>query len=185
MDNDFDRERGSLGLASPGVTIYLPLSSTLCLAMTDPALIEELFAGARKVRTGFDELKGKTPTRGSPSEWAAFLQQMKEDQDRMDQHIRPFEEGLPSSYNAQIVMRVNSLQMLYAERWIRVFEVRFILADEDACGRSDIKRAAEVGGRVMAIQRIRGSAIEIWRCLDSSAMICRKLYQVGATWLIQ
>ena len=80
--------------------------------------IEELFAGARKVRTGFDELKGKTPTRGSPSEWAAFLQQMKEDQDRMDQHIRPFEEGLPSSYNAQIVMRVNSLQMLYAERWI-------------------------------------------------------------------
>jgi len=118
LDNDFDRERGSLGLASPGVTIYLPLSSTLCLAMTDPALIEELFAGARKVRTGFDELKGKTPTRGSPSEWAAFLQEMKEDQDRMDQHIRPFEEGLPSSYNAQIVMRVNSLQTLYAERWI-------------------------------------------------------------------
>jgi hypothetical protein len=37
----------------------------------------------------------------------------------------------------------------------------------------------------MAIQEMRGSAIEIWRCLDSSAMICRKLYQVGATWLIQ
>jgi len=36
----------------------------------------------------------------------------------MDQHICPFEEGLPSSYNAQIVTRVNSLQMLYAERWI-------------------------------------------------------------------
>jgi hypothetical protein len=84
----------------------------------DAALIDELFAGARKVRTGFDELKRKTPKRGSPGDWAAFLEQMKEDQDRMDQHIRPFEEGLPSSYNAQIVMRVNSLQMLYAERWI-------------------------------------------------------------------
>ena len=91
---------------------FLPFLPTSFLAYS------ELFEGARKVRTGFDELKGKTPTRGSPSEWAAFLQQMKEDQDRMDQHIRPFEEGLPSSYNAQIVMRVNSLQMLYAERWI-------------------------------------------------------------------
>jgi hypothetical protein len=118
LDNDFDHGRGSLGLESPGVTIYLPLSPTLCLAMTDPALIDELFAGARKVRTGFDELKRKTPTRGSPSDWVAFLEQMKKDQDRMDQHIRPFEEGSPSSYNAQIVMRVNSLQMLYAERWI-------------------------------------------------------------------
>jgi predicted signal transduction protein with EAL and GGDEF domain len=39
------------GLASTGVTIYLPLSPTLCLAMTDPALIEELFEGARKVRS--------------------------------------------------------------------------------------------------------------------------------------
>jgi hypothetical protein len=67
LDNDFDRGRGSLGLASPGVTIYLPLSSMLYLAMTDPALIEDLFAVARKVRTGFDELKGKTPTLACPA----------------------------------------------------------------------------------------------------------------------
>ena len=118
LDNDFDHGRGSLGLASPGVTIYLPLSSTLCLAMTDPALIAELFEGARKVRTRFNELEGKTPTRGSPREWAAFLQQMKEDRGRMNQHVYPLEEGLPSSYDPQIVMRANSLQMLYAERWI-------------------------------------------------------------------
>jgi Protein of unknown function (DUF4238) len=118
LDNDFDRGRGSLGLASPGVTIYLPLSSTLCLAMTDPAVIAELFEGARKVRTGFNELKGKAPTRGSPREWAAFLQQMNEDRDRVNQHVRPLEEGLPSSYDPQVVMRANSLQMLYAERWI-------------------------------------------------------------------
>ena len=31
----------------------------------------------------------------------------------------------------------------------------------------------------MAIQEMRGSAIQIWRCLDLSIMICRKLYQIG------
>jgi hypothetical protein len=118
LDNDLDRGRGSLGLASPGVTIYLPLSPTLCLAMTDPPLIEELLEGARKVRTGFKELQGKTPTRGSPGEWAAFLQEMKENHDRVNQQVRSFEEGTPSAYNPQIVMRVNYLQMLYAGRWI-------------------------------------------------------------------
>lgn len=49
LDNDFDRGRGSLGLASPGVTIYLPLTPTLCLAMTDAALVGNLLAGAQKV----------------------------------------------------------------------------------------------------------------------------------------
>jgi len=118
LDNDVVGGRGSLGLASPGVTIYLPLSPTLCLAMTDPALMEELFEGARKVRTGFKELQAKTPTRGSPGEWAAFLQEMKENYDLVNQQVRSFEEGTPSAYNSQIVMRVNSLQMLYAGRWI-------------------------------------------------------------------
>jgi uncharacterized protein DUF4238 len=71
LDNDFARGRGSLGLASPGVTIYLPLSPTLCLAMTDPGLLEELSKGARKVRAGYEEWKTKMaavdPTaRGTP-----------------------------------------------------------------------------------------------------------------------
>jgi len=119
LDNDvYGPARGALGLGSPGVTIYLPLGSTLCLAMTDPALVEKLFDGARRVRTGYAEMQSRTPTRGSREEWAAFLQDMKDNHDRVNEQIRPIEEGTPSAYHPQIVMRVNSLQMLYAGRWI-------------------------------------------------------------------
>ena len=117
LDNDFDRGRGSLGLASPGVTIYLPLSRTLCLAMTDPAVMEELLNGARKVRAGYKDWEKKI-SRGVAAGWESFAQAMSENHDRVNQQIRPLEEGTTSTYDPQIVMRVNSLQMLYAGRWI-------------------------------------------------------------------
>jgi hypothetical protein len=118
LDNDFDRGRGSLGLASPGVTIYLPLSSTLCLAMTDPTLIQELFEGARKVRAGYEEFEKRIEANGFPAQRVAFLKELKENRDRVSQQIGPMESGTPSAHETQVVTRVNSLQMLYAERWI-------------------------------------------------------------------
>ncbi len=118
VDNDFGRGPGSLGLASPGVTIYLPLSPTLCLAMTDPALMEELFEGARKVRAGYEELESRIASGGLPAGAATFLMEMKENRDRVNQQIKPMEAGTASAHNPQVVTRVNSLQMLYASRWI-------------------------------------------------------------------
>jgi hypothetical protein len=118
VDNDFGRGPGSLGLASPGVTIYLPLSPTLCLAMTDPALMEELFEGARKVRAGYEKFENRIASGGLPAGAAAFLKEMKENRDRVNQQIEPMEAGTPSVHNPQVVTRVNSLQMLYASRWI-------------------------------------------------------------------
>jgi len=118
LDNDVARGRGSLGLASPGVTIYLPLSPTLCLAMSDPALIEELFEGARKERAGYEEWENRISGRHLQTEWAAFFEKMKENHNQVRQHMQSLEDGTPSSYHPQVVMRVNSLQMLYAGRWI-------------------------------------------------------------------
>lgn len=118
LDNDVVSGRGSLGLASLGVTIYLPLSPTLCLAMTDPALIEELFDGARKVRAGYEHWEKVISEQGFPAQGVAFLGLMKADCDRLNQHIGPLERGTPSGYHAEVVTRVNSLQMLYAGRWI-------------------------------------------------------------------
>jgi len=37
----------------------------------------------------------------------------------------------------------------------------------------------------MSIQEMTGSAIEIWRCLDSSAHDLQQAIQVAATWLIR
>jgi len=118
VDNDFRRGPGTLGLASPGVTIYLPLSPTLCLAMTDPALIEDLFEGARKVRAGHEEFEKSIEADGFQARGVALLKVMKENRDRVNQQIRPMESGMPSAHEPQVVTRVNSLQMLYAGRWI-------------------------------------------------------------------
>jgi hypothetical protein len=118
VDNDVRSGPGSLGLASPGVTIYLPLSPTLCLAMTDPVLIEELFEGARKVRAGYEEFEKRIAADGFPAGAAAFLKEMNENRDRVTQQVEPMEAGTPSAYHPQVVTRVNSLQMLYAGRWI-------------------------------------------------------------------
>jgi hypothetical protein len=118
VDNDFRSGPGSLGLASPGVTIYLPLSPTLCLAMTDPALIEELFEGARNVRASSEGLERRIAADGFPARGVAILGQMSTDRDRMNQQVEPMEAGTPSAHEPQVVTRVNSLQMLYAGRWI-------------------------------------------------------------------
>jgi hypothetical protein len=119
LDNDVvGPTQGALGLASPGVTIYLPLAPTLCLAMTDPALIEELFEGARKVRTGYRDWEMKVAGQNLAPGWAAFAEAMKGNHDRVNQMIQSFEKGIPSAHDPLIVMRVNSLQMLYAGRWI-------------------------------------------------------------------
>jgi hypothetical protein len=118
LDNDVRSGPGSLGLASPGVTIYLSLSPTLCLAMTDPVLIEELFEGARKVRAGYEEFEKRIAADGFPVGAVVFLKEMKENRDRVNHQVDPIEAGTPSAYHPQVVTRVNSLQMLYAGRWI-------------------------------------------------------------------
>ncbi len=118
LDNDFGRGPGSLGLASPGVAIYLPLSPTLCLAMTDRALVRELFACARRARVGHHELERRMAADGFPAHGVAILEQMKLHRDRINLQLKPMEAGTPSAHEPQVVTRVNSLQMLYAARWI-------------------------------------------------------------------
>jgi hypothetical protein len=118
VDNDFGRGPGTLGLASAGVTIYLPLSPTLCLGMTDPALIEDLFEGAGKVRAGCEAFEKKIEADGFPAKGMGLLKMMQESRDRVNQQIAPMEAGTPSAHEPQVVTRVNSLQMLNAGRWI-------------------------------------------------------------------
>src|SRR6266852_926939 len=119
LDNDvWGNQRGALGLASPGVTIYLPLAPTLCLAMTDRALIAKLFADARKVESGYKKGRKRMQRQVLTEEAAGFLEDWEGNRDRVREHIDPLKRGNPSAYHPQIVARVKSLQMLYAGRWI-------------------------------------------------------------------
>ncbi len=118
VDNDLEGGSGPLGLASPGVTIYIPLSPTLCLAMTDPLLMQKLFEDARSVRVGYEKFENMVASGGLPGGAAPFIKEMKEKRDRVNQQIEPLEAGTPSAHEPQVVTRVNSLQMLYSSRWI-------------------------------------------------------------------
>jgi hypothetical protein len=119
LDNDvWEDQRGALGLASPGVTIYLPLAPTLCLAMTDSALVADLFAGARKVESQYKQDRRKLPRRHLSEQQDAYLQDRTQKRDRAREQVGSFKHGTPSGYDSRIVTRVNSLQMLYAGRWI-------------------------------------------------------------------
>lgn len=119
LDNDvWGDQRGALGLASPGVTIYLPLAPTLCLAMTDPAVIAELFAGARKIESSYKKARKKMPRRGLTEEAAAFLDEMTQNRDKVREQSASFKRGTPWAHDSRSVARANSLQMLYAGRWI-------------------------------------------------------------------
>ena len=82
---------------------------------------------AQKVRAGYEEWKTKMAAVNPTARGAAFLEMLKENRDRVNQQIEPFEAGTSSAYHPQIVLRVNSLQMLYAGRWIASSKADFSL----------------------------------------------------------
>jgi Protein of unknown function (DUF4238) len=120
VENDVTRgASGTLGLACPGVTIYLSLSATLCLAMTDQRVIAGLFSEYRRSERNFKKIKkAASRRRDMPQEAIAALEEQEESSLRLNEHVEPLRLGTPSKYQHEVVMRVNSLQMLYASRWI-------------------------------------------------------------------
>src|SRR5690606_29631683 len=46
-ENEFG-SRSLIGLASPGIALYFPLSPTLCLCMLDPVVIQQIVDGRRE-----------------------------------------------------------------------------------------------------------------------------------------
>jgi Protein of unknown function (DUF4238) len=106
------------GLSSPGVSIYLPLCPTLCLAMSDPLLVSSLFEGAGEVSRRYKEIVGAASRCQLTPEAVAVFKAKKKTRDDVLREVRPMQLGIPSSYNRQITLRANSLQMFHASRWI-------------------------------------------------------------------
>ncbi len=90
--------RGNLGLTSPGVEIYLPLSSTRALALLCPTLTNAVHRCARSVR---NELKGDV---NDPEGFVAMSNTLS--------------SGRPLQYSAANVENLNSLQIVWSERYI-------------------------------------------------------------------
>ncbi len=106
------------GLSSPGVSIYLPLAPTLCLAMTDPPLTSSLFEKASAVALRYKEIVKAMSRHQLTPELIADFKAAKKTRDDVTNEVRPMQLGIPSLYNRQVTLRANSLQMFFASRWI-------------------------------------------------------------------
>lgn len=101
--NDFG-PYGNLGLAVRGIEIYLPLSSTLMLAMYCPSKRE----GMLQRRQEIEFLVARAPNR-IPAHMRPF---------EMLEHIRRFTDYLSFPLSQENVTRYNSLQVQFSEQYV-------------------------------------------------------------------
>jgi hypothetical protein len=131
--------RTATGIASPGVSIYLPLSSTLCLVMTDPALMAELNHKWELYSHRHRQLLAVLSRQNLTPEVVKHFKTSKSDRLAIDRLLLPFRDGTPSPYDRQVTRRANSLQMLYASRWIVSSKPDFALENLMIADNEDVR----------------------------------------------
>lgn len=112
---------GNLGLASPGVEIYLPLSPTLCLGMTDCRIADDL-STKRRQSMRLAQRRRKRAFKIVRRHGSQAIPREFEDAERLsataEEQASTFLFGRATPYDARVVTRINSLQMMYATRWV-------------------------------------------------------------------
>jgi hypothetical protein len=111
---------GNLGLAVPGIEIYLPLSSDLMLCAWCPSILIEAKV---LVKTSKAECEGFAlgelmAGRISAPEMKKILDDIRPDYVNAESMFRAFEEGVPMSSSNENMDYYNSLQMTYANRYV-------------------------------------------------------------------
>lgn len=102
--------RGNLGIGVPGIEIYLPLSSTLTLAMYCRSNTEQLkHACSNAMRRGVGAAEAR-----------AHLEEM----------ISAIDTGVPATCRKENIVNLNYLQVLYAERQVYCQRRNFSLAKD-------------------------------------------------------
>jgi hypothetical protein len=107
MQNTMNQDpvRGTLGLGVLGIEIYFPLSETLCLGFLCPSI-------ERMIREGHELASGlSAPT-------------------SFDNWIAAFNGEQTLSLDSENVKNLNSLQVIYAERYVSSANSDFKLVDE-------------------------------------------------------
>lgn len=106
LQNMKDRgPRGNLGLKVEGIEIYLPISSTLTLAMYCPSLTDELRRGYER----YKRLSMSIP-------WA--VNAVLDEPFYFEKRIAGFEEGVAVQCIDDTILNLNYLQVRYAERQV-------------------------------------------------------------------
>jgi hypothetical protein len=120
-ENEFVSGQYTMGLASPGISIYLPLCPTLCLGMVDPAVACQMKKAYNLARRMNDQLQKRLKKKSRRLGVDLFVEPMREAAEgrhKLESETRPFFNGTPTAYDHEVVTRINSLQMLHATRWV-------------------------------------------------------------------
>lgn len=116
--------RGNLGLKTPGIEIYFPLSPTRALAMWCPTLTELVHRGALSLMSH----RGADPTADAPDPEGVIA---------MSDALR---RGKPVQYSISNVENFNSLQVIWSERYVFSTLKDFHLAQEMLAGHPSLKK---------------------------------------------
>lgn len=130
---------GNLGLAVPGIEIYMPISSRLCLAYWCPSILEQMREGVALADRRVDQARALSVVGHGAARDAALasLPQLETLRARLRRIPEGHMAGTAILTEADNVTRLNSLQVRYAERFVMSRDgefhiVRRMIADNPA-----------------------------------------------------
>jgi hypothetical protein len=133
---------GNLGLALPGIEIYLPISPTLTVAMWEFSqlpMFEKHLADARHTREQLLELR----LTGCEAEIAGLMEKADQSIAQLETLTAAMKDNTRVTATPENVMFMNSLQVMYASRFVMSSEREFALAkrmcEDDPSYRSSLK----------------------------------------------
>lgn len=111
---------GNIGLAVPGIEIYLPLSTRLCLGFWCPSHAAKLRDTAKQSEAALKAHGGTAVLRSAADRNAtiARLAELRKHLDRLGPALAAFDSGVPLECEADNVTYLNSLQIRNAERYV-------------------------------------------------------------------
>lgn len=121
---------GNLGLALPGIEIYLPLSSNLLLCAWCPTILDELRRGHEqgKARRRTEVLASLTAGKIDAAQMKKLLDQIRPAEEWIETLLRNAAEGRPIESDDDNMDYCNSLQTSYAYRYLVCQQGDFDLA---------------------------------------------------------
>jgi hypothetical protein len=120
---------GNLGLAVPGIEIYLPLSADLLLGAWCPSIVRELRSQLHLLRERKTQMLAMVMAgKLSPKVMRETLQAMQPHEDDTKGLVEAVEAGRPLDQNADNMDFYNSLQTQFASRYVVCQKADFALA---------------------------------------------------------
>lgn len=121
---------GNIGLALPGIEIYLPISARYSLGFYCPTILASFRDGMRKADGIIAQARlqmaiGSLPVANAAK---ATLLQTEQIRTRISQMPTAHDAGAPLPTGPDLVVRLNSLQVKWAERWLLGPSTNFDLA---------------------------------------------------------